>query len=197
MSLESKMIFSLADLVRETGIPYKFLTAIVEHHGPSIPCLMDGKQRRYTPDAIPVIARLWREYKASIKDDKVPAHQWYTDLMDHIRESSEKLADAASTLRTMRAELRKKPPHRIFLINTFPGGDLQPTRPIAVHVDTPGKRSRAMLIDADLEADGENDRTAVLNLREVIMRTFLRLEQSRTHEEEEQFAALSSLIRRS
>jgi hypothetical protein len=51
------------------------------------------------------------------------------------------------------------------------------------------------LIDCDLEAYGESDKAAVLNLREAILRTFLRLEQGRTQEEEEQFSVLSSLIK--
>lgn len=195
MSLEPRKIYSVADLVRETGIPQKQVNLLLEHHGDEVPFLMDGERRRYTPEAIPVLSRLWREYKKGIKEDKTGS-EWYGEALERLRDGSDKLSEVANTLRSVQAELRDHPPHRIFYINTFPGGNLQPTRAIAVHVDIQVTRSRATLIDADLEAYGESDKAAVLNLREVIMRTFLRLEEHRADEEAEQFAVLSSLIKR-
>ena len=195
MSLEPRKIYSVADLVRETGIPQKQVNLLLEHYGDEVPFLMDGERRRYTPEAIPVLSRLWREYKKGIKEDKTGS-EWYGEALGRLRDGSDKLSEVANTLRSVQAELRDHPPHRIFYINAFPGGDLQPTRAIAVHVDIQVTRSRATLIDADLEAYGESDKAAVLNLREVIMRTFLRLEEHRADEEAEQFAVLSSLIKR-
>lgn len=195
MSLEPRKIYSVADLVRETGIPQKQVNLLLEHHGDEVPFLMDGERRRYTPEAIPVLSRLWREYKKGVREDKTGS-EWYGEALERLRDGSEKLSEVANTLRSVQAELRDHPPHRIFYINAFPGGDLQPTRAIAVHVDIQVTRSRATLIDADLEAYGESDKAAVLNLREVIMRTFLRLEEHRSDEEAEQFAVLSSLIKR-
>jgi hypothetical protein len=195
MSLKARKIYSVSDLARETGIPLKSLTVLLEHHGEAIPFLMDGERRRYTSDALPVIRRFWREYKAGIKEDEAVESAWFTDTLDKVRESSEKLAELAKTLRTLQAELRKNPPRRVFYINAFPGGDLQPARPIAVLVDTQGNRSRATLTDADLEARGENDKAAVLNLREVILRTFLRMEQGEPSQDEaEQLSILTALI---
>lgn len=195
MSLEPRKIYSVADLVRETGIPQKQVNLLLEHYGDEVPFLMDGERRRYTPEAIPVLSRLWREYKKGVKEDKTGS-EWYGEALERLRDGSDKLSEVANTLRSVQAELRDHPPHRIFYINAFPGGDLQPTRAIAVHVDIQVTRSRATLIDADLEAYGESDKAAVLNLREVIMRTFLRLEEHRADEEAEQFAVLSSLIKR-
>lgn len=195
MSLEPRKIYSVADLVRETGIPQKQVNLLLEHYGDEVPFLMDGERRRYTPEAIPVLSRLWREYKKGIKEDKTGS-EWYGEALGRLRDGSDKLSEVANTLRSVQAELRDHPPHRIFYINAFPGGDLQPTRAIAVHVDIQVTRSRATLIDADLEAYGESDKAAVLNLREVIMRTFLRLEEHRADEEEEQFTILSALIKR-
>src|SRR5215208_2691505 len=197
MSLEKRKIYSFSELVRETGIPHRSLTVLLEHHEEAIPCFMDGARRRYTPESVPTIKRLWREYKAGIKEDKAVESAWFTDTLDKVRESSERLAELAKTLRTLEADLRKNPPHRVFYINAFPGGALQPARPIAVLVDTQGNRSRATLTDADLEAQGEDDKAAVLNLREVIIRTFLRMEQGKPSQDEaEQFSILRSLIGR-
>jgi hypothetical protein len=197
MSLETRKIYSVSDLVRETGIPLKSLTVLLEHHGDAIPYLMDGERRRYTPEAVPAIRRLWREYKAGIKEEKAVENAWFTETLDKVRESSERLAELAKFLRTLEAELRKHSPHRVFYINAFPGGDLHPARPIAVLVDTQGNRSRATLTDADLEAQGEDDKAAVLNLREVIIRTFLRMEQGKPSQDEaEQLSILKSLIAR-
>lgn len=195
MSLEPRKIYSIADLVRETGIPQKQVNLLLEHHGNEIPFLMDGERRRYTPEAVPILSRLWRAYKKGLKEDK-DGSEWYGEALERLRDASGKLSEVADTLRSVQAELRDHPPHRIFYINTFPGGDLQPRRAIAVHVDIERTRSRAMLIDADLEAYGESDKAAVLNLREVIMRTYLRLEEHRRDEEAEQFSVLSSLISR-
>jgi hypothetical protein len=195
MSLEPRKIYSIADLVRETGIPNKQVNLLLEHHGDVIPFLMDGERRRYTPEAIPVLSRLWREYKKGIKEDKTGS-KWYGEALGRLRDSGDKLSEVANTLRAVQAELRDHPPHRIFYINAFPGGDLHPTRAIAVHVDIQGTRSRATLIDADLEAYGESDTAAVMNLREVIMRTYLRLEEHTADEEAEQFSILSSFIKR-
>jgi hypothetical protein len=195
MSLESRKIYSVADLVRATGIPTKHVNNLLEHHGNEIPFLMDGDRRRFPPEAVPVLSRLWREYKKGLKEDKAES-AWFGEALDKLRDSSEKLSEVASAVRSVQVELRNHPPHRVFYINTLPGGDLEPTRAIAVHVDIQGTRNRASLIDADLEAYGENDKEAVLNLREVIMRTFLRLETERTEEEAEQFSVLYSLIRR-
>ncbi len=195
MSLEPRKIYSISDLVRETGIPQKQVNLLLEHHGKEIPFLIDGERRRYPPEAVPILSRLWRAYKKGLKEDKAGS-AWYGEALERIRDASGKLSEAADTLRSVQAELRDHPPHRIFYINAFPGGDLQPRRAIAVHVDFQGTRTRAMLIDADLEAYGESDKAAVLNLREVIMRTFLRLEEHRRDEEAEQFSVLSALISR-
>lgn len=194
MSLGPRKLYSIGDLVRETGIPQKSLTLLLEHHGEAVPSLMDGDRRRYTTEAVPVLSQLWRKYRRGIKEGPADG-SWFEQTLDKMRESSEKLAEIAASLRTVQSELRSHPPHRIFFINSFPDGDLQPARAIAVHVDTQGTRSRAILIDADLESYGENDRAAVLNLREVILRTYLRLDQERSEEEAEQFAVLSSLIK--
>lgn len=195
MSLETRKIYSIADLVRETGIPQKQVNLLLEHYGNEIPFLMDGDRRRYTPEAVPILSRLWRDYKKGLKEDKAGS-EWFGEALERLRTASDKLSEVSETLRSVRAELRDHPPHRIFYINAFPGGDLQPTRPIAVHVDIQGTRSRATLIDADVEAYGESDKAAVLNLREVVMRTFLRLEEHTRDEEAEQFSILSSIIER-
>jgi hypothetical protein len=50
-------------------------------------------------------------------------------------------------------------------------------------------------MEADLEAYGEDDKAAVMNLREVIIRAFLRLRHERSEDEAEQFSVLSSLIK--
>jgi hypothetical protein len=197
MNLERRKIYSVADLVRETGITHKHITYLLEHYGDQIHFLMDGERRRYTPEAVPALLRFWREYRKGINEDKKRDSAWHREeALERLQESTDKLSEVAATLRALQADLRNHPPHRIFYINTFPGRDLQPTRAIAVHVDKQGPRSRAALIDADIEAFGESDNVAVLNLREVIMRTFLRLEQGRAQEEEEQFSLLSSLIKR-
>jgi hypothetical protein len=195
MALEPRKIHSIGDLVRETGIPQKSLTALLEHYGDAIPSVMDGDRRRYPPEAVPALLRVWRDYKRGLKADNMES-AWFAQTLDAILRSSEQLAEAAGTLRKVQAELRSNPPHRIFYINAFPGGGLQPVRAIAVHVETVKSRSRATLMDVDLEAYGENDKTAVMNLREVIMRTFLRMEGERNEEEAEQFTILSSLIMR-
>ncbi len=195
MSLEPRKIYSIADLVRETGIPQKQVYLLLEHHGEEIPFLMDGERRRYTPEAVPILTRLWRQYGKGVKEDK-RGSEWYGEALKKLRESSDKLSEVAETLRSVQAELRDHPPHRVFYINAFPGGDLHPKRAIAVHVDIQGRQSRATLIDADLEAYGESDKAAVLNLREVILRTFLRLEGQAGGEEAERFSVLSSLIER-
>jgi DNA-binding transcriptional MerR regulator len=194
MALETKRLYSIGDLVRETGIPQRSLTALLEHHGDAVPSLMDGDRRRYTPEAVSVLQRFWRSYKRGIKEEKV-ANTWHAETLDTLLKSSEGLAEVAATLRKVQSELRRHPPQRIFYINAFPGEGLQPARAIAVHVETQGSRSRATLMEADLEAYGEDDKTAVMHLREVIIRAFLRLRQERSEDEAEQFSVLSSLIK--
>jgi hypothetical protein len=71
MGLETRKIYSIGDLVRETGSPQKSLTALLEHHGDTIPSLMDGDRRRYPTEAVPALLRLWREYQRGIKEDRV------------------------------------------------------------------------------------------------------------------------------
>lgn len=195
MSEEPRKIYSVADLVRETGIPRKSVTEILANYSAAIPSLMDGDRRRYPQEAVQALLRVWREYQRGIKEVRLES-TWFTETLEKILTSSEQLAEAAGTLRKVQSDLRSHPPHRIFHINAFPGGDLQPVRAIAVHVDTQKARSRATLMEAGLEAYGENDKAAVMNLREVIMRTFLRMERERNEEEAEQFTLLSSLIRR-
>jgi len=195
MGLATRKLYSISELVAETGVPRKLLILLLEQYEADIPSLMDRNGRRYPPEAVPAILRLWREYKRGIKEEKVEG-AWFEETLEKIRTSSEQLAEVASALRTVQAELRSNRPQRIFYINSFPGRDLQPVRAIAVHVDTQKTRSRATLLEADLEAYGENDKAAVMNLREVIMRTFFRLERETSEEEAEQLAVLSSLIKR-
>jgi hypothetical protein len=61
-----------------------------------------------------------------------------------------------------------------------------------------GPRVTARLDEADLEAEGKTSREALINLREVIVRTFAALshETPASDEDADQLAMLSSLIRR-
>ena len=79
----------------------------------------------------------------------------------------------------VRHKLAANPPTTPFFINALPGTELRLVHAIGVTVSyTSDKhRVRARFADADLEAYGEDGKGAVLNLREVIVRTFIRLER--------------------
>lgn len=197
MSLEGRKFYSISELARETGIPQKSLNVLLEHHGAEIPFVMDGERRRFTPEAVSITQRFWRAFKAGISQERTSSDGWYSEILQRIGASAERLAEAAKSLKELRADLEKNSPHRIFYINAFPGQTFQPAMPIAVHVVRQASKSRAFLPDANLEAYGADDRAAVLNLREVILRTFLRLEEKTfSEEEEEELSVLAVLISR-
>jgi hypothetical protein len=188
----------MSDLVRETGIAQRNIILLLEHHGDSVPSLMDGERRRYPPEAVPKIKRLWRQYNAGVAEGDEESSRWHELALSELSLVAETLSEAAERLRALAAELRTNPPRRVYYINTLPGAELELTNPIAVMVVKTGPRVTARLDEADLEAEGKTSREAVINLREVIVRTFVTLshETSVADEDADQIAMLSSLIRR-
>jgi hypothetical protein len=193
-----RKIYSMGDIVRETGIAQRNIILLLEHHGDSVPSLMDGERRRYPPEAIPMIKRLWRQYNAGVTEGEEESNRWHELALNELSITAEKLSEAAERLRALQAELRTNPPRRVYYINTLPGAEFELVNPIAVMVVETGPRAAARLDEADLEAEGKTSREAVINLREVIVRTFVALshEAPASGEESDQIAMLSSLIRR-
>jgi DNA-binding transcriptional MerR regulator len=191
MALQELRVYSVSELARETGIPLRTLSGLLNQHVSEIPSVMDGDRRRYTAESIPTLRRLWLASRAGIKNE-TPAQA--KDL--HIG-AVEKLTDAIAILKKLKSSLEKNPPHRNFFINSFPGGVLQPIRPIAVIVEGHRGKWRATILDTALEAHAESDKEAVCRLRDLLARTFLRFEeQGASPDEKEEFLVLSSLIQR-
>lgn len=198
MSLELRKIYSMSDIVRETGITQRNIILLLEHYGDSVPSLMDGERRRYPPEAVPVIKRLWRQFNSGVTKGDAEPSPGYEQALGELSSASERLAEAAGILRSLETRLRASPPWRVYYINTLPGPDFRLAHPIAVMVDETGKRVLAKLEEAELEAEGKTAREAVIGLREVIVRTFVALnrEAPGSGEDAALFATLSSLIRR-
>src|SRR4029077_16590382 len=187
----------MGDIVRETGITQRNIVLLLEHYGDSVPSLMDGERRRYPPEAVPTIKRLWRQYNSGLTEGEVESNQWYEQALGALSSASSRLSEAAEILRSLETQLRTNTPRRVFYINTLPGSDLELANPIAVMVDETGPRVLARLDEAELEAEGKTTREAVMNLREVAVRTFVGLSQEAplSSQDADQLATLSSLIR--
>ncbi len=198
MSVTPRKIYSGAEIVRETGIPQKGLAILLEHYGDRIPALMDGGRRKFPPESIKELKRAWREYLASIEEVTEPANEWFGALTEALESAGEELAKAGARLKRMQRELKANPPLRTFYINVLPGPDFDLLRPIAVLVDSSKRPSRASLEDLGLSAEGVTAKEAVINLREILIRTFARMENQKPSEREDgaQFDLLSTLIRR-
>ena len=198
MSLESRKIYSMSDIVRETGITRRNIMLLLEHQGDSVPSMMDGERRRYPPEAVAIIKRLWRQFNSGVTEGNAEPELWYEQALGELSSASERLSEAAGILRVLETRLRASPPRRVYYINTLPGPDFRLAHPIAVMVDETGKRALAKLEEAELEAEGKTAREAVIGLREVIVRTFVALnrEAPGSSEDADQLATLSSLIQR-
>jgi predicted RNase H-like HicB family nuclease len=159
---------------------------------------MDGERRRFPPESIKELKRAWREYLSSIEEVREPANEWFGALTEELESAGEELAKVGAKLKRMQKELRRNPPLRTFYINAFPGPDYDLLRPIAVLADSSKRPSRAFLDNSGLSAEGATAKEAVINLREVIIRTFARMENQKPAEREDgaQFDLLSTLIRR-
>lgn len=198
MSIAPRKIYSGAEIVQETGISQKELAILLAHYGDKIPTLMDGERRRFPPESIREIKRAWREYRSSIKEASEPANEWFRSLTEELESAGEELAKTGAKLKRIQKELRQNPPLRTFYINGLPGPDFDLLRPIAALVDSSKRPLRAFLLDSGLSAEGVSATEAVINLREVMIRTFVRMENHNPaeREDEEQFALLATLIRR-
>jgi hypothetical protein len=198
---KSPWVFSLKQMERETGITTASILLLLEHYRDSIPYKLVGAQPRFPSEAIPIIVELWREYTRGIQIGK-QSDFWYVDLVDLYILSAQKLRELTDLLHETRKQIYSNPPDSLFFINSLPGTELRLVLPIAVTVelelDSEPKRARAKLIELDLEAYGENEILAVFNLREKLMRTFLRLEvqEERSLKEKVQFELLARILRR-
>ena len=132
MSVEPRKIFSMADIVRETGIAQRNLILLLEHYGDAVPTLMDGDRRKYPPEAVPVIKRLWRQYNSGVTEGDAEPNLWCEQALGELSGASERLAETAGILRALQEKLRGSPPRRVYYINTLPGPDFELTKPIAV-----------------------------------------------------------------
>jgi hypothetical protein len=190
--------YSIVELSVETGIPRNGLAALLEYYGDTIPIVTDGDRRRFPPDAIGIIVRLWRKYNSGIKEQSDDSNEEFANAMEQLLATRKMLGQVAANLRGLESQLRQRPPAKVYSIHALPDSSLELTRPLAVRLEVVGSSAVAIFDDAKLEARGNTPKAAVVNLREVLMRTFRRLEQQATLEEEEveQFAVLTSFIRR-
>jgi hypothetical protein len=198
MTVGPRKIYSMGDIVRETGITQRNVILLLEHYGDLVPSLMDGERRRYPPEAVPIIKRLWRQYNSGVTEGDAESNPWYDEALGELSCAFERLSEAMEILIALRKKLSSSPPRRIHYINTLPGPDLDLVHPIAVIVEETGSRARARLEEADLEAEGKTARQAVIGLREAMVQTFVVLshEAPESGEDAEQLATLSALIRR-
>jgi len=195
---KARKIFSLKQVERETGISASSILHLLKHYRDSIPHKRVGDHLRFPAEAIPTIVRLWREYTRGIqmgKDD----HTWRAELVDLYIQSALKFMELTDLFHSLRRTLYTAPTLTYF-INALPGTELRLILPIAVTADIESstKTPCARFIEVGLEAYGDTPTFAVLNLREELMRTFLRLEgqEERSPREMEQFELLSRIIRR-
>ena len=199
MSGDMRRIYSLTDLVRETGIPKESLLVLLEHYGPSIPSLLDGNRRRFPPEAVKAVTRVWRQYNQGVSEGAKAQNEWFFEMIEILLICSKKLVEVADHLGDVQRKLRANPPSTQYVIDTLPGLEFELTSPINVVVSLLSKsKVRAEFFDASLEAFGVSHSTALFNLREVILRTFLRLKVQKDHTPEEaaQLEVLLNLIRR-
>jgi hypothetical protein len=196
MSTGRRQIYSMTDIVRESGIAQKNLILLLELYGDAVPTLMDGERRRYPPEAVSTIKRLWRQYNAGLSEGDAASSPWHEEALSELEAISKSLEEAAGKLRSLQARLKANPPRRVFYINTLPGPDFDLRKPVAVLVEEAKPPVLARLEEVDLEAEGKTARDAVINLREAMVRTFvsLRQEAPESGDDAEQLAVLSSLI---
>lgn len=196
--MRPRKIYSISDIVQATGISRSKLILLLDQFHDVVPTLMDGERRKYPPEAVSIIKRLWRQYNSGVEQGETESNEWYENALSGMAQASKMFSDAAGILHDLERQLRKKRPRSAYYINALPGPEFELTKPIAVMVDETGTQALARLDDLELEAEGKTAKAAVIALREVIVRTFesLSREESLSVEDSEQLAALSSLIRR-
>lgn len=198
MSATTRRIYSISDLVQETGISRRNVVLLLEQFQDAVPTLMDGERRKYPPEAVATLKRLWRQYNSGIEQGEPESNEWFEKALSGLTSASTKLSEAAGILRDLHAQLRKNRPRRVYYLNSLPGPEYELVKPIAVMVDETGSKVSARLDEADLEAEGKTAKAAVIALREVLVRAFdsLGRDESLSAEDSDQLAVLSSLIRR-
>jgi hypothetical protein len=198
MSVAPRKIYSISDLTQETGISRRNVIILLEQFADSVPTLMDGEKRKYPPEAISALKRLWRQYNSGVEQGETESNEWFEKVLSGLSNATTMLSEASGILRDLNAQLRKNRPRRVYYINSLPGPDYDLVKPIAVMVDETRSKVLARLDEADLEAEGKTAKAAVIALREVMVRAFgsLSRDESLAAEESDQLAILSSLIRR-
>ena len=86
---EAHKLYSLLEVERETGVPQRSVLFLLEYYNEAIPFLVDGTRRRFPSEAIPVIAKLWREYTRGISEEK-GSHPWHLEIVDALLHSLRK-----------------------------------------------------------------------------------------------------------
>jgi len=198
MSEALRKIYSISDLIQETGISRRNVVILLEQFADAVPTLMDGERRKYPPEAISTLKRLWRQYNSGVEQEEAESNEWFEKVLSGLTSATTMLSEAAGILRELNAQLRKNRPRRVYYVNSLPGPNYELVKPIAVMVDETRSKALARLDEADLEAEGKTAKAAVIALREVMVRAFesLSRDESLSAEDSEQLAILSSLVRR-
>ncbi|HYU31860.1 MAG TPA: hypothetical protein VEW48_06830 [Thermoanaerobaculia bacterium] len=170
----SEEVFTGAEAAKLLGITNVRLSRYVEDLHLDIP---RGKSLRITRSNFEVL----RTYHRNRADgprfrESEQAREYAASLKEYARifRSLKKLTAEALTLEK---RLRKAVPAGLGVIHTLPEPDLVLVTPLRASIAPSGKRYRASLPEADIEAMGSTRDEALLELREEITRVYKRLEK--------------------
>ncbi|HYU31081.1 MAG TPA: hypothetical protein VEW48_02880 [Thermoanaerobaculia bacterium] len=191
----SEEIFTGAEAARHLGVTNVKLSRYIEDLRLDIP---RGKRLRITRADLEVLRTYHRNRADGPRFRETQEAREFSAALKEYGRIFRSLRQLTTEALKLEKRLRKAVPPGLAVIHTLPEHDLVLMVPLSVSIAPSGKRYRASLPEADLEAMGATRDEALLELREEIARAYKRLERGHFfhNEDRERLRVLKALITR-
>ncbi len=161
----------------DLGVEYVDLMKLYHGDRDRIPVRKAGIGYLWSPEAVSVVRRLLAdrgEKKAVIRQTEEAEN--YFAALTQLRRAGQDIQKLGASLLAVDKALRRNPPTATGFIHSLPDADLRLIAPLAVLLSPmERKKWKAALAETGLEAVAKTREKAMVDLREILVRTYKRL----------------------
>ncbi len=153
-------------------VSYEDLMNLYYNLGDRIPVEKVGRTLVWSSRAVSIARQMLAAKKTKRAMRQTAEARNYAEAVSRLRKAGIELRRLGESLTAIYETLRKNPPTVTGFIHTLPDKDLRLITPIAVLLSPTEKGWKASLAEAALAAEGDTREKALVELREILIRTY-------------------------
>jgi hypothetical protein len=160
------------EVCRLLAIPYGELMRLYSDFGEGLPVVKEGRALLWNAEAISLMRRILQEKKSKKGMRQTEDAQKYKEAVSSLRTAYVEIKRLGGNLEWLYKSLRDSPPAVTGFIHTLPDADHILLTPVGVLLSPTGRKWRASLPEAQLEALESTREAALIELRRLLFMSY-------------------------